>query len=187
MSTTLIAGEAIPFPVSQGGTGAATLTGLLMGNGTSAVTAIGSTTVGATGWTPTIALATPGSSSFGTLAGNGRYSILGNICYFTAQLSWASFTVGSGSGAVQLSLPVASGAFAWAGQGIASGTGISTSITTAFGGYELVIGSGVSVATINCMGAIASTPTNATLTVGTNATVVNGSETFNYSGWYFVS
>jgi len=184
MSTTVIHSAASPITVANGGTGAATLTGLLLGNGTSAVSAIGSTTVAAGPWTPAITFASMGTFAFGTFASNGRYTILGNVCFFTAQCTWAS-TSGSGqSGNIQLSLPTTSGSFAWAGQGVISGTGLNTSASTpAY--FTVQIGSGASIATVTIQGAL-SASTNATLT-SSNATFTNGSESLTYSGWYFVS
>jgi hypothetical protein len=184
--TTLIGGEAIPFPVSQGGTGAATLTGLLVGAGTGAITAIGSTTAAATSFSPSISWATAGSSSWGTIGGSGRYSIIGNICFFSAQVTWGTYSAGSGaSGALQLSLPVAAGAYTVAGQGFYGGVGLYTPPATAYY-YVLNIGSGATNANLYVMDTITTSSVAFTEITFANITAAsNGS--VNYSGHYFIS
>jgi hypothetical protein len=57
-------------------------------------------------WTPTLALATPGTSSFTYTAQVGRYWQLGNFVWISARVILSNFTIGSGSGNVLLaSLP----------------------------------------------------------------------------------
>lgn len=92
--------------VADGGTGASTLTGLVLGNGTSAMTA--ATYVAVTAWTPNIQI---GGVSTGITytTQNGRYYQLGNVVVFWFNIVLSS--LGGLSGAVTISnMPVATGA-----------------------------------------------------------------------------
>lgn len=91
--------------VADGGTGANTLTGLVLGNGTSAMTAITYTSV--TSWTPTIAI---GGSSTGITYStqNGKYYTLGNLVIFWFNINLSS--LGGLSGTVTITnMPIATG------------------------------------------------------------------------------
>ncbi len=132
--------------VGAGGTGASTLTahGVLLGQATSAITALavgatGTVLAGVTGadpaftatpaltsitfgsgtalnafnettFTPSLALSTPGSSSFTYTSQVGRYTQIGAAIFFTIRVELTSFTIGSGSGNVTIQgLPIAAG------------------------------------------------------------------------------
>lgn len=60
---------------------------------------------------PTVSLSTPGSSSFTYSFQSGEFSINGNLVFFSIRILLTNFTIGSGSGNVQVgTLPFPSGA-----------------------------------------------------------------------------
>lgn len=66
--------------VANGGTGAATLTGLLLGNGTSAVTTV--SYVGSTSWTPTLSFG-GGTTGITYATQVGSYERVGSLVFFS--------------------------------------------------------------------------------------------------------
>lgn len=93
-------------PVSEGGTGVSTLTGLALGSGTSAFTGV---TYGAvTAWTPTIAF---GGASVGVTytSNKGYYQQIGSMVFISCDVKLSA--KGSSTGAATLGgLPIATGA-----------------------------------------------------------------------------
>ena len=80
---------------------------------------------------PTISLSTPGTSSFTYSAQSAEFTTIGNIVLFSIRIVLTNFTIGTGSGNVQVgSLPIASGAastnavFACTLQNITFGAGV---------------------------------------------------------------
>lgn len=92
--------------VANGGTGVATLTGLALGAGTSALTAVTYTPV--TAWTP--ALQINGSSTGITYspAPTGFYQRIGSMVYFNADINLSSKGVSTGNVTIS-NLPISSG------------------------------------------------------------------------------
>jgi hypothetical protein len=165
--------------VGNGGTGATTLTGLLVGNGTSAVTVDGYTA--AASWTPAFSLATAGTSAWTYSSQFGRYCRLGPVIYFTAQLVWTSYSLGTGSGNWQVSLPAAAGAFTQPGVVVVSGTGIGAN--TADVEFFGTIASGASIALISYTRNTAGTVSSAVYA----AAAVAYTGTMNIQGYYFAA
>lgn len=177
--------DVIPVPVANGGTGAATLTGLVTGNGTSAMTA--QTFTAATEFTPAFSLATAGDSAWTYSSRIGRYTQIGQVVFFSAQLVVSNFTNTTGSGNWQLNLPVTSGAFAICGQVAISGSGVDASAQTANlpANFLGVVGNAQSVVVLSVeeggTGNAASALFNLTVSQ------VKTSGTYNVSGWYFAA
>lgn len=92
-----------PLGVSNGGTGVATLTGLALGNGTSAFTAVSYTPK--TSYTPVLAFG-GGSTGITYNVQDGFYYVIGGVCYFLINLNLTS--KGSSTGIATITLPFAS-------------------------------------------------------------------------------
>lgn len=91
--------------VAGGGTGATTLTGLVLGNGTSAMTTISYTAAGS--WTPGIAFG-GGTTGITYSSQVGKYTQIGNIVFFSCIVTLSS--KGSSTGAATITgLPVTIG------------------------------------------------------------------------------
>jgi len=87
------------MPVSEGGTGASTLTGLLIGAGTSAITTATYTT--STSWTPVLQFG-GGSTGITYSTQLGRYIQIGNLVYI--QISMVLTNKGSSTGAATIAI-----------------------------------------------------------------------------------
>jgi hypothetical protein len=161
------------------------LTGLVLGNTNSAFTA--TSFVAAAAFTPAFSLGTPGDATWTYSSRVGRYTQLGSVVFFVAELVWSAFTNATGSGNWQLNIPVVSGAFARAGQVNISGSGIdisgeATNFPVNFVGE---IGSGVSLVVLSAQeqGAVQAASALFSLTV----TQVKSTGTLTASGFYFAS
>ena len=105
-----------PMPVNTGGTGASTLTGLLVGAGTSAITAITYTT--STSWTPELQFG-GGTTGITYASQLGRYTQIGNLVYIQMLLQLSNKGSSTGNATIVVSGPPASGGtitqvpFAW--------------------------------------------------------------------------
>ena len=95
----------VPWPVKQGGTGVSTLTGLALGSGTAAFTAVSYTA--ATAWTPVLQFG--GATTGITYAvQRGSYQQIGNVVFFRFFISLSS--KGSATGVATITgFPVAFG------------------------------------------------------------------------------
>lgn len=92
-----------PLGVPSGGTGATTLTGVVLGNGASAMTAL---TYATTTYSPVLTFG-GGSTGITYSTQTGEYTQIGNIVYFTAFLILTS--KGSSTGSAAISIPVTNG------------------------------------------------------------------------------
>jgi hypothetical protein len=171
----LTSGISGTLPVANGGTGLSTLTAnsLFVGNGTSALTALGAATngqipIGRTGLSPILATLTAGTNVTVT-NGSGSITIAASLTTLTANLNGAGYNIyGLGwlSGDGQ-------------NEGIAINSSgqvfIGSSTPTAFYNYDLNVNNGIglngSVAQNISMSSSA-TPANVTIT-GSNASVAN--------------
>lgn len=161
------------------------LTGLVVGNTNSAFTA--TTFTAATSWTPAFSLATAGDSAWTYSTQFGRYTELGAVVYFTAEIVWTNFTNSTGSGVWRVSLPVAAGAFTLPGQIQINGSGINAGAQTANlpANFYGKIASGASVCTLSVQeGGVGNASSSSfDLTV----TQVQTSGTLTISGFYFAA
>lgn len=105
------------------------LTGIILGNGASAFTTTNFTAAGS--FTPAFSLATPGDSAWTYTSQLGRFTRIGSMIFFVAELVWTNFANTTGSGNWQLNLPVTSGAFARTGHVHISGSGVNAGAETA--------------------------------------------------------
>lgn len=94
------------LPITSGGTGVSTLpTGLLTGNGTSAITV--TTSTAETNCTPTVTLVGGAGNTVPQYATNGcRYSVLGQTVQLDVDLHGASGNSGNGTGIINIALPL---------------------------------------------------------------------------------
>lgn len=163
------------------------LTGLVVGNTNSAFTATTFTAAGS--WTPAFSLGTPGDSAWTYSARFGRYTQIGGMVYFSAQLTWSAFSNTTGSGNWQVSLPVAAGAFTSPGSMVIYATsGVKAMPTNSIE----MIGTIASAASIG----VISVPTNSKVAVDgtgvagvTNLVLANVDSTgvVTISGFYFAA
>lgn len=146
-----------PVTVANGGTGAGTLTGFLIGNGTSAFTTL--TNTAWTTFTPTLTLVGGAGNTVPTFSTtNARYRVIGDVCKIQIFLNNTSGgTAGAGTGALTVALPVAIGA---------SSTGARP-----------IVGTLVNGATINHLNAfLTASATTLTLNGGDSTTAVQGGQ-----------
>lgn len=122
----------IAFPVPQGGTGATTLTGLVLGSGTSAMTAVTYTAVSS--WTPGIAFG-GGTTGITYTIQSGYYQQIGSIVFFNFRIALSS--KGSSSGTAKITgFPVSTGANGQINGGFCVWSQMSLGSYTAVG-YEM--------------------------------------------------
>lgn len=141
----------------------------------------------ATAFTPAFSLATAGDSAWTYSSRVGRYTRMGPVVYFIAELVWSAFANTTGSGNWQLNLPVAAGAFAFTGHVHISGSGVDISAEATNFPVNFVgeIGTGASIVVLSAeeQGAVQATSGLFNLTV----TQVKSTGTMNVSGWYFAA
>lgn len=161
------------------------LTGLVLGNTNSAFTATSFTAAGA--FTPAFSLATAGDSAWTYSSRVGRYTQIGSLVFFIAELVVSGFTNTTGSGNWQLNLPVASGAFARTGHIHISGSGVDASAETANLPANFVgeIGSGASVVVLSVEEGGIGNAANALFNLTVSQVKTTG--TYTVSGWYFAA
>lgn len=161
------------------------LTGLVVGNNNSAFTTTTFTT--AASFTPAFSLATPGDSAWTYTVQLGRYTQIGAIVYFMAQITWTNFANTTGSGNWQLNLPVTSGAFAMTGQVAISGSGVDASAETANlpANFLGVVGNAASVVVLSVEEGGVGNAANALFNLTVSQVKTAG--TMNISGFYFAA
>lgn len=160
--------------VAGGGTGATSLTGIVLGNGTSAMTTITYTAV--TSWTPNIQI-NASSTGITYTTQLGYYSQVGSMVFITYYITLSS--KGASTGAVTISnLPVTSGA----------NGGVNTISTATFSGVTL-IGLGQIGTSVSANSTILNFYTNGTALATANLTNTQISNTFSVtaSGFYFIN
>lgn len=105
-----------PMPVAEGGTGASTLTGLLVGAGTSAITVASYTAP--TSWTPVLQFG-GGDTGITYSSQVGSYTRIGNLVYIQLQIVLTNKGSSTGAATIVVTGPPASGGtvtnvpFAW--------------------------------------------------------------------------
>lgn len=161
------------------------LTGLVVGNTNSAFTTTTFTT--ATAFTPAFSLGTPGDSAWTYSTQFGRYTRVGAIVYFVAEVVWTNFTNTTGSGNWQLNIPVTSGAFTRSGHVHISGSGIDAAAETANLPVNFVceVGSGVSNIVLSVEEGGVGNAANALFDLTVSQVKTSG--TMTVSGWYFAA
>lgn len=161
--------------VAGGGTGAATLTGLIYGNGTSAFTSV--TYVPSTSWTPALAF---GGGTTGITYGTqyGEYQRIGSIVFIACRIALTN--KGSSTGAATLTgLPVAASSTSGSGTSIFMSLNSGNSTTNATYFY---LDTTPSSTTLTIMYGLGASGTTAALT---DATFANTTD-IRFSGFYFV-
>jgi hypothetical protein len=161
------------------------LTGLVLGNTNSAFTATSYTAAGS--FTPAFSLTAAGDSAWTYSAQNGRYTRLGAVVYFVAELVWTNFTNSTGSGNWFVNLPVTAGAFAVAGQVAISGSGIDMNAETLNlpANFLGVIGTGATKVLIACQEGGSTNSSSAIFNTTVAQVLTTG--TLNISGFYFAA
>ncbi len=161
------------------------LTGLVLGNTNSAFTATSYTAAGS--FTPAFALGTPGDSAWTYTTQLGRFSRMGQVVYFVAELAWNAFSNSTGSGTWQLNLPVTTGAFARTGHAHISGSGIDISAEATNFPVNFVseLGNAQTTMVLSAeeQGAVQAASALFSLTVSQ----VKTAGTMTVSGWYFAA
>ena len=161
------------------------LTGIILGNTNSAFTATTFTT--AASFTPVFSLATAGDSAWTYTTQFGRYTQMGAVVYFSAQISWSNFTNSTGSGVWRVNLPVTAGGFTLAGQIAISGSGIDASAETANlpANFYGKIGSAASVCVMSVQEGGIGNATAASFDLTVSQVKTSG--TLTISGFYFAA
>lgn len=161
------------------------LTGIVLGNTNSAFTT--TTFTAATSFVPAFALGTPGDSAWTYSSRVGRYTQIGAVVYFTAQLVWSNFTNSTGSGTWQLNLPVAADAIAFTGHIHISGSGIDANAETANlpANFTGEIGTGATTVILSVEEGGIANAANALFNLTVTQVLTAG--TMNVSGWYFAA
>ena len=161
------------------------LTGLVLGNTNSAFTATSYTAAGA--FTPAFSLGTPGDSAWTYSSRVGRYTQLGAVVFFVAELVVSGFTNSTGSGNWQLNLPVTAGAFARCGLIHISGSGVDASAETANlpANFVAEVGTGATVVVLSVEEGGVGNAANALFNLTVSQVKTAG--TYTISGWYFAA
>lgn len=161
------------------------LTGLVLGNTNTAFTTTTFTAAGA--FTPAFALGTPGDSAWTYSSRLGRYTQIGSLVFFIAELVWSNFTNTTGSGTWQLNLPVTAGAFARAGQVQISGSGVDASAETANlpANFTGEIGTGATTVVLSVEEGGIGNAANALFNLTVSQVKTAG--TMTITGWYFAA
>lgn len=161
------------------------LSGLVLGNNNSAFTTTSFTAAGS--FVPAFSLGTPGDSSWTYSSRVGRYTQIGALVFFVAELVVSNFTNSTGSGNWQLNLPVTSGAFARTGHIHISGSGINASAQTANLPANFVgeIGSGANVVVLSVEEGGTGNASSALFNLTVSQVLTSG--TYTVTGWYFAA
>lgn len=172
------------LPIADGGTGASSASAARTNLGLGSVATFNYTE--ATSYTPTIALGTPGTSSFSYGSQDGVYYRLGNLIFVAVAVVFTP-TIGTGTGTVRISLPTTAGAGeygltittlsreaasdGWTWPSLTGG-GTATSVQVFAGGsnnFALIRAQGDSGQTVN---------------FGSTNLVSGSQHTIAFSGWY---
>lgn len=161
------------------------LSGIVLGNTNSAFTSTPFTAAGT--FTPAFALATPGNATWTYSSQFGRYTQIGSIVYFAAQLVWSNFTNSTGSGTWQVNLPVTAGAFSSAGIISIAGSGIDANAQTSNlpANFLGVVGSGATSMVLSVQEGGTTNSSSALFALTLAQVLTTG--TLNISGFYFAS